>query len=85
MKPSVPQCGLNKPFHISFAHLDDRAQEMSSIVLLHSPPMRSNSPQRQKLSSPGDIITADFSAVYTPGFLKHDSVARLPQLCLFSK
>ena len=43
-------------FHISFAHLGDQAQEMSSVGLLHSPPLRSNSPQRQKSSSPGDVI-----------------------------
>lgn len=38
---------------ISFAHLYDRAQEMLSVVLLHSPPMRSNPPQRQKSDIPG--------------------------------
>lgn len=41
---------------ISFAYLSDQAQEMSSVVLLHSPPMRSNFPLRRKSSSPGDMI-----------------------------
>ena len=43
-------------FRISFANLFDRAQEMLSVVLLHSRPMRSNPPQRQKSDFPGVMM-----------------------------